>query len=134
MKKISNESYNRIMEYIKSEQNISSEKQRQLVKYATLLYVNDVENVEQESINDIAQSLKCIALELQKGTDTKITSNRLKKTAILISLLCDCMDSETLNLSEISYEVDKLYLDLNLPIRKTSSLSYNLSKNKRKGR
>lgn len=134
MKKVANKSYNRIMDYIKNEENINEEKKRLLVKYATLLYVNNIENVEFESINDIAKSIKCITVELQKGIDNQITTNRLKKTAIIISELCDRLDSKSLDLSEISYEIDKMYLDLNLPIRKSSSLSYNLSKINRKGR
>ena len=79
MKKVANKSYNRIMDYIKNEENINEEKKRLLVKYATLLYVNNIENVEFESINDIAKSIKCITVELQKGIDNQITTNRLKK-------------------------------------------------------
>lgn len=137
MQEISNKSYNRIMKHVLNDPNINSQEKRILVKYATQLYKNDIENIEAESVYDIIKALKCITEELKKGTDTNIFADRLKKITLIFSSLCDVMDSKKSDLSSISYEVDKMYLDLDIKIRKTSSLSYNLNnlmKTKNKGR
>ena len=57
MKKSNSESYNRIMDYLIKNENISEKEKMFLVKYATKLYANSIENVEKENIGDILSEL-----------------------------------------------------------------------------
>lgn len=132
MDKIVNKSYKRIMQYLKDNPNISDDMRRYLNHYATQLLKNNVENIENETLKDLLESLKYYTAQLKKCNNTSITKNRIVKIIeILEQSSSSNIDIQTF--SEISYKLDRLYYESDLPIRRNSSLSYNLERNKRKG-
>lgn len=131
MKQVTNQSYNRIMNFLKNNPQLNDEEKRYLIHYATELYKNNVENLENETLQDIFTSLKIYSNQLKECADTSITRNRITEIInILEQISKPNIDKKTLN--EISYKLDKLYLETDLPLRENSSLSYNLENNKRK--
>lgn len=127
MKKINNSSYNRIIEYLKNDQYIDDSEKRFLINYATQLYKNNIENVEIESIEDVYESLKKYCETLKYMEDTSFTRMRINDVInILQEISVSKIDDELIK--DVSYKIDKLYIQSDLPIRKNSSLSYNLKK------
>ena len=125
MKDVDNQSYNRIIKFINSETDISEEDRRYLIFYATQLYKNNVENVVDESMQDIYDSLRELSTMLINCADNSITYRRINDIVdILQKISSPSVESEILR--EASYKIDKLYCDFDLPVRKNSSLSYNL--------
>lgn len=125
MKKVDNQSYNRIIEYLNNAEDIDENEKRYLVYYATQLYKNGVENIEEESIHDIYDALREFNESLMNCDDNLITKQRILTVLdILQKVSSHNVDKETL--SEVSYTIDKLYCDADLPVRSNSSLSYNL--------
>lgn len=127
MKKTNNSSYNRIVEYLKNDQYVDDGEKRFLINYATQLYKNNIENVEIESIEDVYESLKKYGETLKYMEDTSFTRMRINDVInILQEISVSKIDDELIK--DVSYKIDKLYIQSDLPIRKNSSLSYNLKK------
>lgn len=125
MKVVDNQSYNRIIQFLNAEKNLDEMERRYLIYYATQLYKSNVENVENEKIQDIYDALRELSSTLIDCADNSITSKRINDIVdILQKISSSELDAELL--SEVSYSVDKLYCDVDLPVRKNSSLSYNL--------
>lgn len=129
MKKTSNESYNRIIEYIKSSPNIEEETKRILFSYATQLYIHNVENKETESLDEMLNDIKRLNEVLKVSNDTTIVAKRLEDEINIFEMIrCHYQTGEN-NIEKISFELDRLYLETDLGLRQNSSLSYNLKKN-----
>lgn len=127
MQKSNNKSYNRIVEYLDNIREIDDSEKRYLLYYAAQLYKNKVENVEHESLNDIYEALKIYSESLNGSVDNSITVKRILDVIEILQKI-SVSDVNDDVLMEISYIIDKLYCVSNLPIRKNSSLSYNLEK------
>lgn len=133
MKKSNSESYNRIMDCLIKNENISEKEKMFLVKYATKLYANSVENVEKENIGDILSDLKVLNDNLKECNNTSISQKRIGDILELLNKITDYYNGNIM-IDEISYKLDELYLKLDLPVRKKSSMSYNLEKINRTGK
>lgn len=127
MKKSNNQSYNRIVEYIQNNPMLNPIDKRNLMIYATQLYINGIENKENETIEDILEDLKKLNVKLKTSANTSIVSERLAREIQIVEQIGQYYKNGT-NLEKISYELDKLYLESDMSVRKNSSLSYNLRK------
>ena len=125
-----NNSYNNIVEYIRSNENLSDNEKRYLIHYATSLQVSDVENVSTESISDMIKSVKEYTQHIKSSANTTIVYARIEKILSIIDMISDYFNG-AISLFDIGYNLDKLFLDSDMGIRDTSSLSYSL-KNKKK--
>ena len=135
MKKTKNESYNRIIEYLYKNNNIEEDDRIYLIHYATQLYKNKLENSKEETLNDIYDSLKYYLnyynTNLTQINETSITIERINSVITILEKICSKnITQEDINV--ISFQIDKLYYESDLPIRKKSSLSYNLSSIKKR--
>lgn len=131
MKKTNNNSYNRIMEYLNN--NIVSDKDRMfLIRYATELYKNKIENVPLEEKSKVLNELKIALRHLENCENNSVKFARIKNLLLLCSEILNENESDIM-ISKLSYCLDKLYLELDLPLRE-SSLSFNLNNLKRKSR
>lgn len=134
MKKTNNESYNRIMKFL-SEEEVSAERRRYLIHYATKLYKQNLENVEKENIKDIFNDFNTLNNTIKICNDTSINKKRISEMFEILEKINSYLENPKLEIIvEISDKLDKLYLDSDMPLRKNSSLSYNLCLSKRKGR
>lgn len=132
MKKSYNGSVNRIMNYIDNNKNITPVEKRMLLNYAAQLYINKVENIQNEKIELILKDIKYLNNHLKESDDTSIVRSKLDDEIKIFELLNDYYKNNQLHLEEISFLLDKLYLDTDLKIRSNSSLSYNLEKKLKK--
>ena len=131
MKKTNNNSYNRIIEYLKDNENIIDSEKRYLFYYATELYKNGVENIENENIDIIIDDLKILNSHLRNSHDTNLTHERINEVLDIMDKISNYYKTKD-DIADISYSLDKLYSKLDLPIRKSSSLSFNLESKERK--
>lgn len=127
MKKVNNQSYNRIIQYLEQTVDIDESEKRYLFYYATQLYKNNIENIENENINDIYASLREFVENIEFMNDTTITKRRINEVLDILQEI-SFHDISNATIREISYRLDKLYSNADLPMRKNSSLSYNLLK------
>ena len=79
MKKSNNQSYNRIVEYIQNNPMLNPVDRRNLMIYATQLYINGIENKEGETVEDILEDLKKLNIKLRTGANTSVVSKRLER-------------------------------------------------------
>lgn len=127
MKKVDNQSYNRIIEYLNEMDDIDENEKRYLMYYASQLYKKNIENIEKETVTDIFEALKNYNESLKDCVYNSITIKRINDVlGILQKISSSTLDEETIK--EVSYEIDKLYCSSDLPVRANSSLSYNLQK------
>lgn len=131
MKKSNNQSYDRIIEYVQNNPMLNPADKRNLIMYATQLYINGIENKENETAEDILRDLATLNRKLKTSANTSIVSKRLEREMEIIEQIGEYYKSGK-NLEKISYELDKLYLESDMSIRKSSSLSYNLKKKEKK--
>lgn len=129
-----NESCKRILNYIKENPTLEPTKKRLLISYATQLYLNNVENIEESSIQDIFSDLRVLNDSLEHSENTTIVAKRLSEELKVFEMLTAFLENRENDLSDISFELDKLYLRSDLKVRKKSTLSYDLVKKKENGR
>ena len=129
-----NESCKRILNYIKSNPNLDSTKKRLLISYAAQLYINNVENVEVAELKNIFEDLQRLNESFEKSDNTSIIAKRLNEELKLYEMLSAFLQNNESDLSEISYELDQLYLRSDLRVRQKSTLSYDLDREKGNGR
>lgn len=130
MKKSNNLSYNRIIEYINDNPNLDKKKKRILISYATQLNKYNIENKENENIKEILEDIKKLNIHLKTQSNTSLALERFERVLNIFEKLLDVQELNDDELKAISYELDKLYMEMDLKIRKNSSLSYNFEKNK----
>lgn len=126
-----NVSYKKIIDYIKNNKNMSEEKRRMLINYATQLNLNNIENKQEEKIEDLFNDLEVLTDYLKNCNETSIVAERLKKELKIFEMINVYYKEKNDDFSDISFELDGLYLDTELKIRRNSSLAYNLDKEKR---
>lgn len=131
MKKSNNLSYNRIIEYINNNSDLEKNKKRFLISYATQLNEYDIENKETENVKDLLQDIKYLNFYLKIQKTTPISLERFEKLLNIFERLLNISNLDDYDIKEISYELDKLHMDMDLKVRKNSSLSYNFDKHKR---
>ena len=130
MKKTDNSSYNRIILFLKQNPHIDKEEKRMLISYATQLLKDGVENYQTEDISDILCDLQYVNEILKLQNETTVSFKRIQKIVDIFLMITDFYNSKEISLEEISYQLDKLYFDMDLQVRKKSGLSYNLENNK----
>ena len=104
---------------------MSEEERRYLIYYATQLYKNNIENVEDERLQDVYDALRELSAMLINCVDNSITYRRINDIVDILQKISS-PNVEPEMLREVSYKIDRLYCDFDLPVRKNSSLSYNL--------
>lgn len=120
-----NISYARILKYINEHPNMPINKKKFLLAYAFKLKINNIENIENESINDIKQALNVLEKEMHEFEKTSIAQKRKELIqSIAKDLEKDCLTHTEIN--KISLKIDMLYMLLDLPLRKNSGLAYHL--------
>lgn len=130
MKKTNNSSYNRIIIFLKENPNINTEEKRILISYATQLLKSNIENQQTENISDMLCDLRYVNNILKLQNQTTLNFERFQKLVDIFQMITDFYNSKEINLEEISYQLDKLYIDMDLKVRKNSCLSYNLENNR----
>ena len=130
MKKTNNSSYNRIIIFLKENPNINTEEKRILISYATQLLKSNIENQQTENISDMLCDLRYVNNILKLQKQTTLNFERFQKLVDIFQMITDFYNSKEINLEEISYQLDKLYIDMDLKVRKNSCLSYNLENNR----
>lgn len=123
-----NKTYNYIKEYINENKEILDKNDLKLLsKYAYEIKEKNIENVNVINIKDIIKDLNNLNNNIKNTDNTSILKNRLLNE---VSILDDLYNGADLN--DVSYELDKLYLLSDLPVREKSSLIYKLKNNKGK--
>lgn len=123
MEEIKNESYDRIIQYIKENKNyINEEDLKFLLRYARSLKIRNYQNKQDLSIKEVLDDMSALNETMRQGELTHLTIDRLKREMELIEALISGEDIDV-----ISYELDRLYVENDMGARKNSSLSYKLN-------
>lgn len=131
MKKTNNNSFNRIVDYlIENDFTFLEEDKKFLMNYAASIYLNGVENIQDENIKDIINDTKKINIYLLESDRNNFINGVEKDYLKLLKQISSHFNGNE-KIDNISLELDKLYLKLGLPPRKNSSLSYNLKNYKK---
>ena len=120
-----NVSYNRILQYIKQHPNMQKTKKRFLMIYAFKLKINNIENIENESIDDLKQSFDVLKKEMINFEKTMLAKQR-KETILTISKYLEKNQLTSAEIKRASIKIDMLYILLDLPLRSNSGLAYHL--------
>ena len=123
MKKVDNERVNLIMEYVTKNHNLLPEERRELVHYALKLNKENVMSEKEDSFENVFEDFKRLNEYMKSSNFTKLTERRfndMRKILEYIKKYIREPDSEIVD--EISRLLDKLYLEMDLPIRKSSSI------------
>ena len=111
------------MEYITKNQNLMPEERRQLVHYALQLNKENVLLEKEESFENVFEDFKRLNEYMKYSNYTQITERRFNDMRMILGYINQYVsnhNSEIVN--KISSELDKLYLEMDLPIRKSSSI------------
>lgn len=133
MKKSTNKSYNRIIDYLNLNKDISYEDKKLLVSYATQLVEKNLENKKDEKIDDIIKDVYVLDEYLSSSDTTSLVMERRIQEKKIIEMIIKYLQTKEIDIEDISYELDKLYIKTDLKVRENSSLSYNLEKIIKKG-
>ena len=116
--------YNEIVEYIRENRNnITEAELRLILRYIRSIRINNINVDPNITEKSVLEDLKALNENMQKGELTPLSYKRLGKEFQLFERLLSG-DS----LEDISYELDKLYVDNDMDTRKKSSLIYSLKK------
>lgn len=116
--------YNEIVEYIRENRNnITEAELRLILRYIRSIRINNINVDPNITEKSVLEDLKALNENMQKGELTPLSYKRLGKEFQLFERLLSG-DS----LEDISYELDKLYVDNDMNTRKKSSLIYSLKK------
>lgn len=120
-----NITYQQLAKYIKKNKNNLSKKTLIfLLNYAAAIKEQNTENVEQCNKKEIIQDLIELNKISKSGALTTITCERLERELKLFEAILN-----NKNLEEISYELDKLYIEAGLGVRNNSVLTKTLLTN-----
>lgn len=133
MRKSGNSSYDRIINYIYNTPELSQEDKRFLLHYASHLIMNKVENAPDESIEEILDGIRLFNEAMKRSVRTSIVEERLEREIHLLNMINEYYKGND-NKEQIGYELDKLYLESDMGIRRSSSLSHSLEKKDTKNR
>lgn len=110
--------YDYIVNYIKNNKSkLDIEELKFLLKYVSYLNKVDLDNVAKADINLIINDLKKLHKHLSESTLTSVSFSRLEKEIKLFDSIL-----QNKNLDDISYELDKLYIECDMGVRKNSTL------------
>ena len=116
--------YNEIVEYIRENRNnITEAELRFILRYIRSIRINNINVDPNITEKSVLEDLKALNENMQKGELTPLSYKRLGKEFQLFERLLSG-DS----LEDISYELDKLYVDNDMDTRKKRSLIYSLKK------
>lgn len=133
MRKSGNSSYDRIINYIYNTPELSQEDKRFLLHYASRLIMNKVENAPDESIEEILDGIRSFNETMKRSVRTSIVEERIEREIHLLNMINEYYKGND-NKEQIGYELDKLYLESDMGIRRSSSLSHSLEKKDTKSR
>lgn len=129
-----NESCERIFKHVATSHDIDESEKRTLIHYATMLYMEKIENIKNISLKDYLFDLRKIYKYLGESELNSVTKERVMRLYHFLKI-CDQysksekkIDDELLE--ELSYKLDLLYLDSGLSPREKSSFSYTLTKDR----
>jgi len=118
-----NNTYDYIIDYIKNNKtNLNIEELKFLLNYAAILKENNLENIMNADIGLIIGDLKKLHKNISDGQLTSISFQRLETELKLFDAI---LKNE--NLDDISYELDKLYIECDMGVRENSVLAKRLS-------
>lgn len=133
MKKMQNESYNRIIDYLKDNPSIDKTEKKLLLSYATELILNNRENVSKISSEEVYNDItSCCNYVSYSSTKTASLENVEELCRILTAYRSYLKNNNYDLLEEISERLDMFFLKNDLGIRKNSNLSYYLIEKKDK--
>ena len=130
MDKNNNESYKRIIEFLKNNPSIDKTKKKFLLRYASELILNDMENVNEISLSTVINDIKFCYDYLTSSNKNDISPKSLKEFYEIQNMYFFYLmnKDEKITLNQISEKLDYFFLNNDLGIRKNSNLSYCLSK------
>lgn len=117
-----NDSYSYIINYIKNNKlNLKKQELNFLLNYASILKEKNLENATEVDIKILIDDLSNLNNNIKSGELTSISFHRLERELKLFDAILNSGD-----LDEISYELDKLYIENDMGVRKNSTLSKKL--------
>ena len=117
-----NKSYSYIIDYIKNNKsNLKKQELNFLLNYASILKEKNLENATEVDIKILIDDLSNLNNNIKSGELTSISFHRLERELKLFDAILNSGD-----LDEISYELDKLYIENDMGVRKNSTLSKKL--------
>ena len=117
-----NKSYSYIIDYIKNNKsNLKKQELNFLLNYASILKEKNLENATEVDIKILIDDLSNLNNNIKSGELTSISFHRLERELKLFDAILNSGD-----LDEISYELDKLYIENDMGVRKNSTLSNKL--------
>ena len=95
-----------------------------LIRYLYLLKHGDSRPVPldtEDNIFEIIQDLKALSISLKEGSYTSICHSRFERMVDIFDTVSK-KNIKTEDLSDASYELDKLFIENDMPLRKNSTL------------
>ena len=124
-----NITYNYLTEYIRNNKDVLSKNElRFLINYAIKVNDQNIENVENVSYKNLTDDLIKLNNTIKSGELTSLSFERLERLLYLFDRL---LNKD--NLDDISYDLDKLYLENDMPVRVNSTLVHKLYSVQKKG-
>lgn len=119
-----NMSYDYIIHYLKDNKDgLLPEEKKFLIEYASIIKKNNIENVEKISKEDIIKDLKLLTDHMEKSDET---SAKIKRSYLLFQILRRIEKGE--DLIDISYSIDKLFIENGMSVRDKSAVVSKLKK------
>lgn len=130
-----NEELKEIMAYLK-EVNPSIEEKRFLIEYLTRSARKNYNKPEKYSVNvkSLMKDVQVLNDKLSLDNDTNLLKSRLSKEIDLLNGIIKLTENEDFReMNKISYELDRLYIDSDMPLRNTDTVIKAIRDSKGKG-
>ncbi len=119
-----NKTYKFIKEYINKNKDILTDLDIKILsKYAYEVCKQNIENVNKINKKDIIDDLNYLNNKIKDTDNTSILKDRLTREVEILNKIYNNED-----IDDISFELDKLFLSSDLPVREKSNLIYKLKK------
>lgn len=128
-----NKTYNMMIEILLKNKEIDSKRKQDYLSYATNIKKYNYENVKEIELKDILDDIRNLNEYFKESDEISLVKDRIAKEIEIINMINELYNNpDKINLKEyietISEELDMLYLQTDLKVRKNSGLTYTLVK------
>lgn len=128
-----NKTYNMMIEILLKNKQIDSKRKQDYLSYATNIKKYNYENVKEIELKDILDDIRNLNEYFKESDEISLVKDRIAKEIEIINMINELYNNpDKINLKEyietISEELDMLYLQTDLKVRKNSGLTYTLVK------
>lgn len=112
-----------ISDFLKNNNNISPSTKKFLLRYVVKKYSYGEVNKEQPykvDVISIKEDIKCLIKKISTIEQTSLVILKMNKLLKLMDVLFEIKNED--DLYDLSYELDKLYLEFGMPIRNTDTI------------